>query len=181
MPNQAVPRDLPFPAKTRDVFVAMSIDGRTTVRNEGIQQLRELARNGIVIDFVEQWMSRSEYLERMAKSWLTWSPEGYGWDCFRHYEAPIAYSVPIINSPTIVRSAPLIDGVHAFYYQPDDAQSLSHTIRTALVDKQRLREMAQLARNHIFDHHVRPRPYADIILRMGLGLEEAPGGVKFDQ
>ena len=180
-PSQPISRVLPFPEKTADVFVAMSLEGRTTVRTQGIQQLRALARDGIVVDFAEQRISPAEYMERMAKAWLTWSPEGYGWDCFRHYEAPIAYSVPLINSPTIIRYAPLIDGVHALYYQPDDLQSLGRTIRSALGNKERLREIAQRARAHVLDHHVRPRPYTDAILRMGLGLEKAPGGVEFDR
>ncbi len=180
LPAQPISRELPFPEKTVDVFVAVLVEGRTTVRIQGIQQLRALALDGIAIDFADQYISSSQYMERMAKAWLTWSPEGYGWDCFRHYEAPIAYSVPLINSPTIIRYAPLIDRVHALYYQPDDPESLVSTIKNALSNRERLREMAQRARTHVLAHHVRPRPHVDMILRMALGLDEAPGGVQFD-
>jgi hypothetical protein len=178
-PGNPVVYEVPFPDKTMDVFVAMSTGGRTTVRTEGLRQLRALAHEGIAIDFAER-VGFSEYMERMAKAWLTWSPEGYGWDCFRHYEAPLAYSVPLMNSPTIIRYAPLVEGSHAFYYQPDDPTSLGRMIRAALADKARLREMAQRARRHVLDHHIRPRPFADDILRMALGLEEAPGGITLD-
>ena len=114
----------------------------------------------------------------MARAWLTWSPEGLGWECFRHYEAPFAFSVPIINSPTIIRYRPLIDGIHAFYYCPDEPNALAEKVKTALGDKKRLREMAERAHAHVLKYHLRPQPFAANLLRMGLGLEEAPGGVQ---
>jgi hypothetical protein len=169
-----------FPEKMADVFAALTLEGGTTVRNEGIRQLRALANEGVVVDIADRRLSQTEYWKRMSQAWLTWSPEGLGWDCFRHYEAPLAGSIPVINSPTIVRYVPLIDGVHAFYYQPDDPKSLGDRIKAALGDKIRLREMAEQARAHVLQYHVRPRPFADAILRMGLGYEDAPAGVALD-
>jgi glycosyltransferase involved in cell wall biosynthesis len=116
----------------------------------------------------------------MSAAWLTWSPEGLGWQCFRHYQAPLAFSVPLINEPTIARYRPLIDGVHAFYYQPDDPDSLGRVIRAALADQAQLRTIASAARAHVLANHIQPRPLADALVRMGLGLEEAPGGVDLE-
>ena len=87
------------------------------------------------VDIADRRLSQTEYWKRMSQAWLTWSPEGLGWDCFRHYEAPLAGSIPVINSPTIVRYVPLIDGVHAFYYQPDDPKVLVIGLRRLLVIK----------------------------------------------
>jgi len=174
---EPVPEQLPFPEKSVDLFVALTLEGGTTVRNQGIEQIRKLATAGLVLDIAEGRIAHSEYLERMARAWLTWSPEGLGWDCFRHYEAPLSYTVPVINSPTIVRYAPLQDGVHAIYYQPDEPDSLGEKILSALADKDRLRLIAQTARSHVLKFHLRPRPLADWLLRIGLGLEEPPSGV----
>jgi len=174
---EPVPQQLPFPDKSIDVFVALTLEGGTTVRTQGIEQIRKLASAGLVLDIAQSRISHPEYLERMARAWLTWSPEGLGWDCFRHYEAPLVYSVPVINHPTIVRYAPLQDGVHAIYYHPDEPGSLGERIVSALADRDRLRLIAQTARSHVLKFHVRPRPLADALLRIGLGLEEPPSGV----
>jgi len=160
-----------FPHKTADIFVAVTLRGLTTVRDHGIAQLRALADEGMAVDIAEQRLDYAEYVRRMSRAWLTWSPEGLGWDCFRHYEAPLAWSIPLMNSPTITRRAPLIAGEHAFYYQPDDPMSLVRTIKDALVDKDRLKKMAALARAHVVAHHTWPHPLVDMIVRAGLGRQ----------
>ena len=176
-PQGPVPLQIPFPEKSIDVFVALTLEGGTTVRNQGIEQIQRLADTGLVLDIVEGRIGHSEYMNRMACAWLTWSPEGLGWDCFRHYEAPLVCTVPVINSPTIARYEPLQDGVHAIYYQPDEPGSLGDKIRAALADKDRLRFIAQTARSHVLKFHIRPRPLADALLKIGLGLEEPSSGV----
>jgi hypothetical protein len=165
-----------FPPKTTDIFVALMLQGGTTVRDQGIAQLRVLANSGIVVDIAEQRLDYPEYMRRMCQAWLTWSPEGLGWDCFRHYEAPLAWSIPVMNSPTITRHAPLIADEHAFYYQPDDPTSLGRTINSALADKDRLKKMATLARAHVIANHSWPHPLADIIVRPGLVPEPLNSG-----
>ena len=177
IPQGPVAAQISFPEKSVDVFAALTLEGGTTVRNLGIEQLRTLADAGLILDIVEDRIAHSEYMARMARAWLTWSPEGLGWDCFRHYEAPLVCSVPVINSATIVRYAPLQDGVHAIYYQPDEPDSLSLKIRAALADKHRLQSMAQAARSHVLKFHVRPLPLADTLLKFGLGLQEPPSRV----
>jgi hypothetical protein len=159
-PQDPVPQQIPFPEKSIDVFVALTLEGGTTVRNQGIEQIRRLADTGLVLDIVEGRIGYSEYKKRMARAWLTWSPEGLGRDCFRHYEAPLVCTVPVINNPTIVRYEPLQDGIHAIYYQSDEPGSLGDKIRTALADKDRLRLIAQTARLHVLKFHIRPRPLA---------------------
>jgi len=176
-PQGPVSPQIPFPEKSFDVFVALTLEGGTTVRNQGIEQIRKLAESGLVLDIVEGRIAHSEYMKRMASAWLTWSPEGLGWDCFRHYEAPLVCTVPVINSPTIVRYEPLQDGVHAIYYQPDEPGNLGDKIRSALNDKDRLRLIAQAARLHVLKYHIRPQPLANTLLRIGLGFGEPPSGV----
>ena len=134
----------------------------------------------IAIDIAESRLERQEFFERMSRAWLTWSPHGFGWDCLRHYEAPLAFSVPVISAPTIVRQFPLIHGEHCFYYFPDEPDSLGTTIRKALADKDCLRQMAKAARSLVISHHIWPQRI-DALIAMALGREPAPGGIVLDK
>ncbi|MFM7142038.1 MAG: hypothetical protein ACKO2K_09025, partial [Alphaproteobacteria bacterium] len=85
----------PPPPKSVDVFFAGAIHG--DVRRRGAEQVARLRDTGISIDFVEGHLPRPEYLDRMARAHLAWSPEGTGWQCFRHLEAPVVGTVPVIS------------------------------------------------------------------------------------
>lgn len=165
-----------FPDKTIGLFAAVAVNS-STVRLEGLAELRNLAarRPGIVI--ADRRLPREEYLRLMSRAWLTWSPEGFGWDCIRHYEAPVCHSVPVINQPTIVRYRPLLDGVHAFYYDADVPGALAAVIERALADPTRLRDMALAARAYVGRYHLTPRCQAEALLRYRSGEETPPGGL----
>jgi glycosyltransferase involved in cell wall biosynthesis len=169
-----------FPEKTCDLFVAVTGAASSTVRVEGLAEIAALRRLGVKIDMPAARLPPHEFLARMSKAWLTWSPHGFGWDCFRHYEAPLAFSVPVISAPTIVRQFPLLDGEHCFYYFADDPDGLARAVTRALADRQRLRQMAEAARALVKAHHVWPGRVAEL-LRMTLGREAAPGGLALDK
>jgi glycosyltransferase involved in cell wall biosynthesis len=78
--------------------------------------------------------------------------EGFGWDCFRHYEAALAGSVPLMQVPTIYRYAPLKDGVHGLYYCVEE-EGLALRIRQALQNRTWLAEMGIAARRHVLERH----------------------------
>ncbi|HZC57532.1 MAG TPA: glycosyltransferase [Xanthobacteraceae bacterium] len=103
-----------------------------------------------------------------------------GWDCYRHYEAPLAFSVPVISAPTIVRQFPLIHGEHCFYYFCDEPGSLANAVMRALDDRQRLRNMAEAARELVIARHLWPRRIQGL-LRMTLKRKAAPGGLMLDK
>lgn len=169
----------PFPVKSADVFVAGTIWNSATVRVEGYRQLAALRERGIKIDFAENRLDHREFMARMSKAWLTWSPAGFGWDCFRHYEAPLAHSVPVMSAPTIVRQFPLLDGIHCFYYFQDEPEALGKTLAHALEDKERLARMAQAARSLVIRHHLWPHRI-EALLAMAMGREVAPGGLSLE-
>lgn len=166
-----------FPEKTIDLFVSLAVSGSSTVRMQGLAELRELAKRNDRIFIADRRLPRDEFLATMARAWLTWSPEGFGWDCFRHYEAGAFYSVPVINQPTIVRDRPLRPGEHAFYYDADIPGSLSSVVEAALGDRERLKKMAIAAHDHVATHHVFPWRQAARLLRYAQGLEVPPGGM----
>ena len=140
------------PPKTADIFFAGRIEGSSTVRRRGLAELMALSRQGLIVDIPDRPLPQLEFYQRCANAWLTWSPEGLGWDCFRHYEAPACGSVPLINAPTIERHAPLLQGVHAVYYDPEPG-GLTQAVTAALADKTRLMSMAEAARAHVLARH----------------------------
>jgi hypothetical protein len=148
--------------KTVDVFFAGRVEGSSAVRAEGLAQLEGLRRRGYRIDLPAARLPAPEFYARCARAWLAWSPEGYGWDCFRHYEAPLAGAVPVMNYPTIRRHAPLEDRVHAFYYGVEGA-GLAQVIVDALGDKPRLVRMAEAGRAHVQHHHTMERLCAHVV------------------
>ena len=135
-----------------DVFFSGRIADSSSIRTRGLAELRALHGNGVKIDIPDAPLPREEYYRRCARAWLVWSPEGLGWDCFRHYEAPACWSVPVINQPTIERYRPLVGGQHAIYYDPEPG-GLTRAVISALEDKARLLQMAQAARDHVVAHH----------------------------
>jgi hypothetical protein len=137
--------------KTADVFFAGDTEHASTVRATGIRELAALRERGVVIDIPESRLPLRAFYERAARAWLVWSPEGLGWDCFRHYESLACGSVPVINQPSIERHQPLTAGEHAFYYDPEPG-ALTRTILTALADKDRLRTMAAAGQAHVMAH-----------------------------
>ena len=143
------------PEKRYDIFFAGTTD-HSTVREAGLPWLYKLRDEGYAVFLPEGGLPRQKFNEALSASWLVWSPEGSGWDCFRHYETCLAGSVPVINFPTIRRHAPLVDGVHCFYYgiEGDD---LSQKVKGGLADKTRLIEMAKAGREHVLRHHTLER------------------------
>ena len=156
-----------FPEKTFDVFFAGSVAGNSTLRADGRAELDRLRGLGVTIDCADQQLSDREFFARMSRAWLAWSPEGLGWQCYRHAEAGLCQSVPIMNYPTILRATPLEEGVHAFYYPPEPG-GLTRTIVRALADKERLKRMAASARAHCAAHFT-VKACCDYILSTTLG------------
>jgi len=150
------PSAQPFPApsfeKSTDIFFAGTVEATSSVRKQGLSELYALRERGIVVDVAEHRLPQSEFYRRCAQAFLTWSPEGHGWECFRHLEAALCGSVPLINQPTIERYQPLGRGEHAIYYDVEEGQ-LTRAAVSALADKPRLAAMGRAARTHVLAHH----------------------------
>jgi hypothetical protein len=138
--------------KQTDVFFAGVTQHSSTARARGISQILALRERGVVVDIPEQPLPREEFLKRCAEARIVWSPAGFGWDCYRHYEAALAGSVPLMNTPTIERHFPLMQGVHALYYDVE-GDGLTRTVMEALRDRPRLEQMGRAAREYASRHH----------------------------
>jgi len=150
--REAMARPVAPEQKTADVFFAGRVEGSSTVRERGLAELIALRDKGVRVDVPDKPLPLDEYMARIARAWLTWSPEGYGYDCFRTYEAAICGSVPVLNRQTIERYQPLRDGEHCFYYDAEPG-NLSATIERALQDRNRLGQMAQTVRDFVLVAH----------------------------
>jgi hypothetical protein len=152
--------------KSVDIFFAGRIN--SFIRQRGFEQLKTLAAAGYSVDICQGGLSKAEYLERCARAWLTWSPEGFGWgDCFRHFEAGLCQSVPVTSPPSVLRHRPLVDGVHTFVYPMEDG-GLRTVVTRALQDKFRLAEMGRNARQHVLAYHTHDRVCEHVL---GIALE----------
>jgi hypothetical protein len=153
-----------------DVFYA-GANHTTTVRQQGLEELKALRTAGLRVFIPEQRLSRPDFFRACAQSWLVWSPEGQGWDCHRHYESLALYSVPLINMPTIERLWPLLSGVHCLYYRPEKG-GLTEAIESALRDREALLRIAEQGRAHILQHHTRSQLVRHVLSSVGL-LDQA--------
>jgi len=164
---------VPPAAKTVDVFFAGRVASCPAVRGPGRAALAALGAAGLRVDLPPGRLDRPEFYRRCARAWITWSPAGLGWDCFRHYEAPLCGSVPLMNAPSIVRHAPLEANVHGLYYDLAPG-ALADRVRAALADRARLGAIAAAGRAHVLRHHTLER-LCEHVARACLGPAPAPG------
>jgi hypothetical protein len=164
----------PLP-KTADVFFAGIATGSSTVRARGFAELMALRQSGLTLDIPDRVLPTEEFYERCARAWLVWSPEGLGWDCFRHYEALACGSVPVINRQNIVRHKPLRHAEHAIYYDIED-DGLSEAIRSGLANKEKLRAMAEAGKTHVLANHT-SQAVASYVVETTLGIDLSSGSM----
>lgn len=158
--------------KQTDLFFAGTTFATNRVREEGVVLLERLQERGVVVDHVTEKLPFDAFITRCSQAWLTWSPAGFGWECFRHLEASLAGSVPVISSPTIHRYQPMIHGKQCFFYHVE-GEDLVDTVIDALKDKQRLVQMAEAARDHVIKHHTH-EALCDHIIDTVFGDQLAP-------
>jgi len=151
-----------------DIFFAGQLAWSSTLRERGVKELAELSHSGLRIEITDKRMSPAEYLARCAQAWLVWAPAGYGWDCFRAYEAALAGSVPLISRQTVERHQPFVENEHCFYYDLEPGQ-LAQAAKRALSNRERLSEMARSARAHVLRHHT-PRALAEYVAQTTLNM-----------
>ncbi|MFL9825633.1 glycosyltransferase [Rhodoplanes sp. SY1] len=150
-----LPEVVPEAEKTADIFWAGRVKDSSTVRETGLGELLALRDHGIVVDVPDAPLPLDAYLARMARARLVWTPEGYGWQCFRLYESALCGSVPLANQPSIARHAPLLQGEHALYYDVEPG-GLARAVRAALADRAGLARIAAAGRAHVLAHHTPP-------------------------
>ena len=150
--------------KKHDIF--FSGDTSSEVRRREIHLMDELKARGVRVFRSDSRLSQQEFFRSCSESYLVWSPEGAGWDCFRHYEAAGCCSVPIMNTPCIKPYMPFVHQEHALYYRSEFenmsarnpeykmiTEGLVPTVTRAIDNRQKLLEMGRAARAFVLGHH----------------------------
>lgn len=128
-----------------DVCFIGAVEGRP-LRAEALQVLKELEKErAMKILIVSERLEFDEYVKILLDSHFCLSPSGFGWDCYRHYEAAICGAIPIMNYPDIRRWAPLLDGKHCLLYDPDEGVrgALDRSLDLQPAEKTSMRRLAK--------------------------------------
>ena len=87
--------------KEQDIDVFWVGQNSSTIRVTASKLLEELSGKGRWNIFIpEEPLSFEEFCQVAARSKISISVEGDGWDCYRHYEAVALGSLPLINRPS---------------------------------------------------------------------------------
>jgi hypothetical protein len=73
----------------------------STIRITALEHLKKLAATTSWNIVIADALPFSEYCAAVARSKITVSISGGGWDCFRHYEAVALGSIPLMDAPTV--------------------------------------------------------------------------------
>jgi hypothetical protein len=147
-------RRIPPPCE-KDIDVMFAGNIFNAPRKRAVEEARSLAERGYRVFIPDKPLPYPAFMEALSRAWIVLSPEGEGWDCYRHYEACLAGSVPLINRPDYQRRLYLEEGTHCFYYDAD-RDSVAERVVTLLADKPRLSGMAEEGRRHVLAHNTRP-------------------------
>ena len=136
----------------KDIDILFAGNVNSEERRVSLEMLRQLELEGYRIKIVAGHLPFREYLALMSRSWLTLSPQGCGYNGFRHYESMVVGSVPLIN-----RSEPPIlndfrHGENCFLYSTTRAD-LGQVAKEALSDKARLVRMSQRLPQFVVSKH----------------------------
>jgi hypothetical protein len=150
LPNES---RIPAPReKDIDLIFAGTLCNET--RTRAVEAARSLESQGIRVLIPDRPLPYPAFMDGLSRAWLVLSPEGLGWDCYRHYEACLAGSVPLINSPRFQRRLYLEDGPHCFYYDAD-RDCIAARVVELLADKPRLSRMSEEGRRYVLANHTR--------------------------
>lgn len=171
MPDEWIPQIPQVQKKEWDVFFAGDRHEKG-LRARLLEEINQWANQTGRRVLIQDRLPRPEYLRCLGSSRLTLSPPGMGWDCWRHYEAMMAGSVPLMTYPTILQHRPGIDGEHCFYFAPEPG-GLTRCLEKALVAPERLPIMAGAGRQLVLEHHLFSK-LRDYVIRETLAASSRP-------
>ncbi len=146
--------------KRHDVFYAAALV--SPERRAALAQVEALRAAGIRVDVATERLPFADYLTRMSQARLTLSPAGHGHQCWRHFEALMVGSVPLISRPPEPRCEWLEHGRDAWFYAAD-ASDLVSVVQDTLTAPERLSAMAETGRRHVLTTHTIPAVAARVL------------------
>ena len=162
--------------KTTDIFFAGDVSPSSTVRSEGVRELLALREEGIVVDYPEERIAHDEFARRLASAWLAWSPSGYGWDCYRHYECGLFGTVAVLTTRRSTATGRSKTARTVSITRPSRAGS-PLPCAPRLPTSRGWRAWRGRAREHVLDHHTaRARMEYVVAHVLGRRLDGTPAG-----
>ncbi len=152
--------------KVTDVFYAANLNNE--LRRDAKEVLDGLGRDGVRVDMPDERLPFDTYLKRMAQAHLVVSPRGNGEHCYRHYEALLVGSVPLINRPLRPIHYELEHAKSCLFYEPTP-QGLRHEVLAALSDTDALAEIADRGESLVRTTHSKPAICQALLARAGFG------------
>ncbi|MFH5803936.1 hypothetical protein [Alienimonas sp. DA493] len=121
-------------------------------REEGRRVLASMSdRYRVVVP--EERLPFEEYCRLTARAWLTLSPQGYGYHGFRHYEAMLLGSIPVLHPPDPPVVHDFEDGRNCLIYEPG---RLRERLEAALADRRQTGAGLEDLRRYALDRHSVP-------------------------
>jgi glycosyltransferase involved in cell wall biosynthesis len=137
--------------KKSDLFYcARSILG---ARENISKELAMFADKGISIDHPKDRIPFPEFVKRMGEAILTLSPSGVGYHGYRHYEAMLMGSVPILDRNNLGMETDLVDGKTCLLYEDGVEGDLARIVTEALRNKEALIAWGNRLRRFACENH----------------------------
>jgi len=137
--------------KKTDIFYCASIN--SDARRRALRELAVLAGQGVSIDHPKERISFPEFVARMGQAVLTLSPSGYGYHGFRHYEAMLMQSVPVLNTNHLRVESDLVDRQTCLLYEDEVEGDLARRMTDALKNRADLIEWGKKLRSFGSQNH----------------------------
>lgn len=87
--------------QSQDIDVFFCGETTSSPRGDALKKLLKMSEEGQWKIVIDRGLSFEEYCHKMARSKITISISGGGWDCFRHYEAVALGSLPVMDTPLV--------------------------------------------------------------------------------
>lgn len=143
-----------FEEKNLDVFYVGGDYGCIPSRRKSEELLKVLAQKGYRVNDGTR-LSPEKYRASISSSWLSLSPGGVGWDCYRHYEIPALGSCAVLTPSPNKQLYPFVDKESALYV--DGNLAWLDEIEVLLSDKEHLKVMTLQAQDHVSKYHTRKK------------------------
>lgn len=153
LPYELITTSYPPPHEQKEVDVLFALSMNSDIRQRALDELSPLMDEGVKILRPVTPLGGEAYLSALSRSHLCISPEGLGYHCFRHYEAMLCGSIPVINRALNPVVTDLEHGKNCLMYDSECPGDLARVVIEALRDKTKLQSWGKQLRQHALNLH----------------------------
>lgn len=142
----------PKPDRDKEFDLFYAAGENSEARRNATHRLDLLRANGVRVFAPKERLPQNQYIDCLGKALLTLSPEGHGYHCFRHYEAMMMQSVPVINQPRQPLVTDLVHEKNCLLYDDNKSGELVRVILEALKNREHLANWGKNLRQYASDN-----------------------------